>query len=53
MNCGPNDELFSFHIGGAHVLMADGRVIFLSDSMDVQVLRKMVTRAGGEVVGEF
>ncbi len=53
MNCGPNDELFSFHIGGAHILMGDGRVHFLSDSVDYRVLRNLVTRAGGEVVGEF
>ena len=53
MNCGPNDELFSFHIGGAHILMGDGRVQFLGDSVDYRVLRNLVTRAGGEVVGEF
>ena len=53
MNCGPNDELFSFHVGGAHILMGDGRVQFLGDSVDYRVLRGLVTRQGGEVVGEF
>lgn len=53
MNCGPNDELFSFHIGGVHILMGDGRVQFLGDSVDYRVLRGLTTRAGGEVNGEY
>ncbi len=53
MNCGANDELFSFHTGGAHILMCDGHVRFLSDSIDYRVLRNLVTRSGGEVIGEF
>jgi prepilin-type processing-associated H-X9-DG protein len=27
-DCGPKDELFSFHTGGANVVFADGRVRF-------------------------
>lgn len=53
MNCGANDELFSFHTGGCHILMCDGRVQFLSDSVDYRVLRNLVTRSGGEVTGEY
>lgn len=53
MNCGANDELFSWHIGGAHAVFCDGHVQFLSENMDFKVLRSIVTRAGGEVVGEF
>jgi hypothetical protein len=53
MNCGPNDELFSFHTGGCHVLLMDGTVRFLSDSIDFRVLRNLVTRDGGEIVGDF
>ncbi|MEQ1825198.1 MAG: DUF1559 domain-containing protein [Pirellula sp.] len=53
MNCGPNDELFSFHSGGAHTVFCDGHVHFLTDNMDVQVLRALVTRADGEVIGEY
>ena len=30
-NCGPNDELFSFHPGGINVLMCDGAVHYLSE----------------------
>jgi prepilin-type N-terminal cleavage/methylation domain-containing protein/prepilin-type processing-associated H-X9-DG protein len=51
-NCGPNEEIFSFHTGGAHVVFCDGHVAFLKESMDPRTLRKLVTRAGGEVVSE-
>lgn len=53
MNCGPNDELFSFHPGGANTVFCDGHVHFLTDTMDFKVLRALVTRSDGEVVGEF
>ena len=53
MNCGPNDELFSFHVGGVHALFCDGHVQFLSDSIDYHTLRAIVSSGQGEVVGEF
>ena len=43
-NCGPNDELFSFHPGGCNVLMADGGVHFLSDMIDPVTIRYLCTR---------
>ncbi len=43
----------STHVGGAHVLMADGSVRFLSENMSVIVLQAISTRAGGDVAGEF
>jgi len=49
MNCGANDEMFSFHTGGSGVVFADGHVIFLRSSIAPQVLRALVSRAGGEV----
>lgn len=52
-NCGPFEEIFSFHPGGAHVLLGDGSVHFLSESISIAVLRSLVTRNGGEIVGEF
>ncbi len=48
-NCGPNEEIFSFHPGGAHVVFCDGHVAFLKESIDPRELRKLVTRSGGEV----
>ena len=51
-NCGPNEEIFSFHPGGAHVVFCDGHIAFLKESMDPRTLRKLVTRNGGEPVSE-
>lgn len=53
MNCGPNDELFSFHPGGANTVFCDGHVHFLTDHVDIKVLRALVTRSEGETIGEF
>ena len=52
-NCGLFEEIFSFHVGGAQVLMGDGSVRFLSESLDYRTLRALVTPNGAEVVGEF
>jgi len=43
----------SWHTGGAHVLLGDGAVRFLSDSIDADIHRALHSRNGGEVVGEF
>jgi prepilin-type N-terminal cleavage/methylation domain-containing protein/prepilin-type processing-associated H-X9-DG protein len=49
-NAGKNDELASFHPGGVNVLMGDGSVRFLKDSVNVVTLRGLVTLQGGEVI---
>jgi prepilin-type processing-associated H-X9-DG protein len=46
-DCGPNNELFSFHPGGANALFMDGHVIFLRETLSPQVVRALVTRDGG------
>ncbi len=46
-------EVFSFHIGGAQVGLADGSIRFLSENIDTSVFIGVCTRAGGEVVGEW
>ncbi len=43
----------SWHVGGAHFTLADGTVRFVSDSIDLQLYRKLATRNGGEVVGDY
>lgn len=48
-DCGPNNEIFSFHDGGAHCLYMDGHVRFLRDSLSPAVVRALVTRNGGAV----
>jgi prepilin-type N-terminal cleavage/methylation domain-containing protein/prepilin-type processing-associated H-X9-DG protein len=42
-NCGPNDEVFSFHLGGANVLFMDGHVTFLAEDIDAIVMRRLVS----------
>ena len=51
-NCGPNDEIFSFHTGGANIGWCDGHVSFLKDSANPVVIASLVSRAGGEVAQE-
>ena len=45
--------LQSTHVGGAHVLLGDGAVRFLSENIDQSTLDYLAQRADGEVVGEF
>jgi prepilin-type N-terminal cleavage/methylation domain-containing protein/prepilin-type processing-associated H-X9-DG protein len=49
-NCGPNDEIFAFHTGGANVLFCDGHVSFLRDTLAPVVVASLVSRSGGEIV---
>jgi prepilin-type N-terminal cleavage/methylation domain-containing protein/prepilin-type processing-associated H-X9-DG protein len=50
VNCTSDDEIFSFHPGGANALFADGSVHFLKDVSSVQLIATLVTRAGGEIL---
>jgi len=47
------EDFGSSHVGGAHFVMGDGHVQFLSQNMDAGTFRSLATRSGGEVVGEF
>jgi len=47
------DGIGSPHVGGFHVLMADGSVRFVSQNIDPGILESLATRAGGEVLGDF
>jgi prepilin-type N-terminal cleavage/methylation domain-containing protein/prepilin-type processing-associated H-X9-DG protein len=49
-NAGNNDEIYSYHPGGANCLFGDGSVKFLKDTTNVVILRSLVTLNGGEVV---
>ncbi|MEZ6062480.1 MAG: DUF1559 domain-containing protein [Planctomycetaceae bacterium] len=49
VNNSPSSEIYSRHPGGAYVLMTDGSVRFLTESMDLGILGALCTRAGGEV----
>ena len=43
--------LFGTHIGGTNAAFADGSVHFLRDIVRPEVIRKLMTRNGGEVIG--
>ena len=40
--------MYSFHPAGINVAMADGSVRFLADGIDMRVVARLATRAGGE-----
>jgi len=42
-NCGPNDEIFSFHGSGANVVFMDGHTAFVNQNINPIVLRRLVT----------
>jgi prepilin-type N-terminal cleavage/methylation domain-containing protein len=46
---GPSSQ----HTGGAHHLMGDGAVRFISENIDVNTYDALVSRNGGEVIGDF
>jgi len=48
-----NNPIQSQHVGGAHVLLGDGGVRFVSANLDFNTLRFLVSRADGNVLGEF
>jgi prepilin-type N-terminal cleavage/methylation domain-containing protein/prepilin-type processing-associated H-X9-DG protein len=49
-NAHTNDEIGSFHPGGANVLFGDGHVAFLKNSVSPLIMRSLVTPNGGEVI---
>jgi prepilin-type N-terminal cleavage/methylation domain-containing protein/prepilin-type processing-associated H-X9-DG protein len=50
LNCSNDQEIYSFHPGGANTVFADGSVHFLKTGIDIRLLARLVTRAGGEVL---
>ncbi len=46
-DCGPSNEAFSFHGSGAHVVFADGHVVFVSETISYLVQQALGTRANG------
>jgi len=50
INCTNERQVYSFHPGGANALAADGSVRFLRETLDMNTLTALVTRAGGEVI---
>jgi prepilin-type N-terminal cleavage/methylation domain-containing protein/prepilin-type processing-associated H-X9-DG protein len=52
INCSNDLGLYSFHTGGANVLLADGSVVFKSTGISITVLTELVTARGGEFASE-
>ncbi len=50
VNCSNDQNVYSFHPGGANVLFADGSSRLLKASVDINVLVALTTRNGGEVL---
>jgi prepilin-type processing-associated H-X9-DG protein len=50
INCTNDQEVYSFHPGGANAVFADGSVHFLKANMGIRIFARLVTRDGGEVV---
>ena len=48
-----NHPLSSAHTGGAHVLLTDGAVRFISDNINLDTLKYLACRDEGQVLGEF
>jgi prepilin-type processing-associated H-X9-DG protein len=50
INCTNNNEIYSFHSGGANLLFGDGSVHFFSKTVTNTVLSAVMTARGNEVV---
>ncbi len=53
VNCTNANEIYAFHEGGAHILMADGSVRFLNQSVGFKVIGRLITVTGREPIGDF
>lgn len=50
INCSNDNEVYSFHVGSAHALLADGSVRSLSSSTSIENLVALASRNGSEVI---
>jgi prepilin-type N-terminal cleavage/methylation domain-containing protein/prepilin-type processing-associated H-X9-DG protein len=49
-DCGPNNEWFSFHSGGANAVFGDGSVRFVSENINLRTVYSLSTRDNGEAI---
>lgn len=52
-NCGANSAIQSVHPGGANVVLADGAVRFVSESITISTLFNLANRDDGNVIGDY
>ncbi len=48
INCTNNNEIYAFHPQGAMCMFGDGSVRFVSQTVDIRVIGRVLTRAAGE-----
>lgn len=55
INCAnrSGDGAYSFHVGGIHILLADGSTRFLSENVSQIVFANLGTHQGGQITPEF
>ncbi len=53
INCNNKWNYYSFHVGGAHFIFADGSVRFVNENTDFATLLKLEGFADGEITGDF
>lgn len=53
INCNNKWNVYSFHVGGAQTVLADGAVRFLSQNIDAGTFGRLLIMNDGQVVGEF
>ncbi len=49
-NCNNNEEIYSFHSGGAYFGFGDGSVHFISESINPDVFVSLFTRDGNDII---
>jgi prepilin-type N-terminal cleavage/methylation domain-containing protein/prepilin-type processing-associated H-X9-DG protein len=53
VNCNNSNSIYAFHQGGATVAFMDGSVRFLREGVSAATVCALLTRTGGEVIGEL
>ncbi len=53
INCNNNNEIFSFHPGGANFLFGDGTVRFIPQTIQTETFVSLFTRSAGDLIGPW
>ena len=53
MNCSNNNEIYSFHVGGANFVYGDGSVSFSSETIQPEIFVALFTCSASDVVGSM